>query len=100
MQFGVLNLLDLGIGRVPAAAAAEAKAFVDKVAAYQSAAAFGPWRSRMNFVADDEDNNLHLQDAELLTAGVQSVAPVFDISKIYLDAFSQQTTVAGGTLPR
>ena len=63
-----MNKLDIGIGRVPAKNLDEAKAFVDKVEDYHAAAAFGPWRNNLNFIADDEDFNLHLQDAEVLTA--------------------------------
>jgi hypothetical protein len=77
----------------------EAKAFVDKVIDYHSVAAFGPWRNNLNFIADDEDINLHLQDAEVLTGTVSSTAPVFNQQKIYLDAFQQESGSAGGRYP-
>ncbi len=63
----VTNYLDIGIGRVPAKNADEAKNFVDKVEAYFDPKSFGPWRNSLTFIADDEDQNLHLQDAELIT---------------------------------
>ena len=49
-------------------------------------------------IADDEDNNLHLQDAELIS-GTVSVNPVFNLQKIYLDAFPQQSGSAGSRYP-
>jgi hypothetical protein len=94
------NLLDIGIGRIPAKNEEEAKNFVDKVLEYHSLEAFGPWRNNLNFIADDEDNNLHLQDAETLTATISSTAPIFNQQKIYLDAFRQESGSAGGRYPQ
>lgn len=95
----VLNQLDLGIGRVPAASAEDAKNFVDKVIAYGSSESLGPWRNNSVFIADDEDNNLHLQDAELLTATAASTDSLLNQQKIYLDAFVQETGAGGASYP-
>ena len=92
-------LLDIGIGRIPAATLAEAKAFVDKVIAYSDRQAFGPWRNELTFVADDEDANLHFQDAEVISRQVKNSAPVFNTEKIYLDAFEQQSSASGSRYP-
>jgi hypothetical protein len=94
----VTNLLDIGIGRVPAKNPEEAKNYVDKVISYYSKESFGAWRNNVLFIADDEDNNLHLQDAELIT-GTVSANPVFNIQKVYLDAFEQQSGAAGSRYP-
>lgn len=94
----VTNLLDVGIGRVPAKNIDEGKNFADKVISYYNKEAFGSWRNVVSFIADDEDNNLHLQDAELVS-GTTSANPVFNIEKIYLDAFSQQSSSAGSRYP-
>jgi len=94
----VTNLLDIGIGRVPAKNLEEAKNYVDKVNSYYSKESFGAWRNNVLFIADDEDNNLHLQDAELIT-GTVSANPVFNIQKDYLDAFDQQSGSAGSRYP-
>lgn len=96
----VINQLDIGIGRIPAKTLEEARNFVDKVLDYHSPDAFGPWRNNLNFIADDEDNNLHLQDAETLTATVSSTAPLFNQQKIYLDAFHQENASSGGKYPQ
>lgn len=96
----VANLLDIGIGRIPAKNITEAKNFVDKLEAYYNKESFGPWRNQLSFVADDEDNNLHLQDAEIVTATSASVNPVFNIQKIYLDAYQQVSGSAGSRYPQ
>ena len=94
----VINLLDIGIGRIPSKNTEEAKNYVDKAMAYYSKESFGPWRNNVSVIADDEDNNLHLQDAELIT-GTVSANPVFNIQKIYLDAFQQESGAAGSRYP-
>jgi hypothetical protein len=94
----VTNFLDIGTGRIPAKNAEEAKNYVDKVISYYSKESFGAWRNNVSFIADDEDNNLHLQDAELITSTV-SANPIFNIQKIYLDAFQQESGSAGSRYP-
>ncbi|MBC7874592.1 MAG: type IX secretion system sortase PorU, partial [Ferruginibacter sp.] len=96
----IINLLDIGIGRIPAKNIEEAKNFVDKVAAYFAPQSLGPWRNNMTFIADDEDNNLHFQDAEIITATAAAVAPVFNQQKIYLDAFQQESGAGGSSYPQ
>jgi hypothetical protein len=95
----VMNLLDIGIGRIPASTNEEAKNFVDKLVTYLASQSLGPWRNQMTFVADDEDNNLHLQDAETITATSSTVAPVFNQQKIYLDAYQQESGAGGSSYP-
>jgi hypothetical protein len=96
----MINTLDIGIGRVPARTPEEARQFVDKVLDYHTPASLGPWRKNLTFVADDEDFNLHLQDAEVLTGTVAGLAPVFNVQKLYLDAFQQESGSAGGRYPQ
>jgi hypothetical protein len=96
----IINQLDVGIGRIPAKNIDEAKNYVDKVEAYYGKESLGPWRNNQLFIADDEDFNLHLQDAEVLTATSQATAPVFDITKVYLDAFKQESGAGGSRYPQ
>lgn len=92
-------LLDIGIGRVPAKTLAEANSFADKVEAYFSPGSLGSWRNEITLIADDEDQNLHLQDAESIATTAASAAPGLTINKIYLDAYRQQTGPGGSTYP-
>lgn len=96
----VVNLLDIGIGRVPAKNIDEAKNFVDKVEVYFSSQALGPWRNNLTFIADDEDGNLHLQDAEIISATAATASPVFNLQKIYLDAYKQESGAGGSHYPQ
>jgi hypothetical protein len=94
-----LDLLDIGIGRIPAGAPADAQHIVDKVIAYNTTQSLGPWRTEMTFVADDGDQNLHLQDAETISGTVAQTAPQDHPDKIYLDAYPEQAGTGGGRYP-
>ncbi|MBI3717046.1 MAG: type IX secretion system sortase PorU [Sphingobacteriales bacterium] len=93
------NLLDIGIGRIPAKNVTDAKNVVDKIIAYTQKESLGPWRNDLTFVADDEDANLHLNDAETMSATVSSVYPLGNEQKIYLDAYKQQSGSGGSRYP-
>lgn len=94
-----IPLLDLGIGRLPVRTVEQAKRMVDKIIRYTSSSSLGMWRNHMTLVADDEDYNLHLEDAELHAALIQKVAPQFRVQKIYLDAYQQQSNAGGSRYP-
>jgi len=91
--------IDIGIGRVPASSPAEARTMVDKIIRYHEPVSLGPWRSHLSFVADDEDQNLHLTDAELHAAAIEGIAPVWNIGKTYLDAYRQESGAGGSRYP-
>jgi hypothetical protein len=94
-----LNLLDIGIGRIPAQTAAQARDYVDKVISYKDPGSLGRWRNELTFIADDEDFNLHLHDAETVTAAAAGVNPLFNYNKIYLDAYRQESNASGSRYP-
>jgi hypothetical protein len=96
----IINQLHIGTGRIPARNINEAKNYVDKIETYLSAASFGPWRNNQLFIADDGDFNLHLQDAEVLTSTSQTIAPVFNLTKTYLDAFRKESGAGGSHFPQ
>jgi hypothetical protein len=93
------GLLDIGIGRIPARTPAEATSVVAKVVRYNSASARGPWRNIISFTADDEDNDIHLNDAEYVSGIASSTLPRLNLSKTYLDAFQQESSAAGSRYP-
>jgi len=94
-----VNTLDIGIGRVPAKNMAEANAYVDKVISYTGRESLGPWRNHLTFIADDEDFNLHIQDAETITAAAVATNAHFIQNKLYLDAFPQESNSSGSRYP-
>ncbi len=98
-QNNTASLLDIGIGRIPARNITEAKTMVDKIIHYQSAASQGAWRNQSVYVADDQDDNLHLTDAETISADANAVNPLINQYKIYLDAYPIVSSSAGARYP-
>ncbi len=93
--------LDIGIGRFVVSNAAEAKMAVDKSIHYatKTPEVMGSWRNMITFMADDGDGNRHLKDAEYLSDFMKANYPVYNIDKIYLDAYPQVSTPAGQRAP-
>lgn len=80
--------LEIGIGRLPVKNIDEAKQVVDKLINYgTNKNTIGQWRSKVAFVADDGDGNIHQQDAEAFSTMVNTSFPAYQTEKIYLDAF-------------
>lgn len=97
-SFTPVSYLDIGIGRVPASTAAQAKAYADKVVGYVHS--FGPWRNQLTFVADDEDQNTHFNDAEVISATAAEADSNINRMKIYLDAYLQESGTGGSRYPQ
>lgn len=92
-------LLDIAIGRIPARTVLQAKMVVDKIINYQTQSDFGPWRNEITLVADDEDFDLHFQDAEAHARIVEQGQSVWNLNKIYIDAFKQSSGTGGSRYP-
>jgi hypothetical protein len=94
------SLMDIAVGRLPVSTAAEAEDLVTKIINYDTQIeGFGDWRSRLTFFADDEDGNLHLDDTENIAQLVTGRDTVYNIDKIYSDAYPQVSTAGGSRYP-
>jgi len=98
---GATGSLDLGMGRFPVSDLDQAEAILDKIVNYASKndTIQSSWRNEMTFIADDEDTNLHLHQAEELCDIVDTQYPVYNINKIYLDAYQLVNTPSGARYP-
>ena len=79
--------VDMVISRLPVSSNEELEAALQKVIDYEETPSFGPWRNKINLVADDEfgqssTETKHTEDSENLAENY--IPRVFDISKIYL----------------
>lgn len=91
--------LDIAIGRIPATNPDNAAIMVNKIIRYQGNPDRGDWVSRLVFIADDEDGNLHQNQADGLAETARNNYPNYNIQKIYLDAFNEVTTAGGARNP-
>ena len=93
--------LDMGVGRLPVRSLEEATSAVNKIIYYceNSLKVKNDWRNVLCFVADDGDVNLHMNQVEDLTTSIHTTYPVYNIDKIYLDAYQQESTPGGQRCP-
>jgi hypothetical protein len=93
--------MDIGIGRFPVSNTGEADLMVQKVKHYMKpkAAVAGDWRNNITFMGDDQDNNLHFNQAESLSQIVDTARNILNISKVYLDAYPRQAIPGGFRYP-
>lgn len=90
---------DIGIGRLPVSDTLQAGIIVSKIARYISPLNRGNWKNVITMVADDEDGNSHISDAEGLSSILRDSVPSFNVNKIYLDAYKQVTSSNGQSYP-
>lgn len=93
--------IDIGVGRFPVTTTDQAKNIVDKIIRYSSVSdtIMSDWRNNITFIADDAEDNLFFQETEELTSIVGQKYPVFNVNKIYLDAYPLVSTPAGSRYP-
>jgi hypothetical protein len=97
---GASELLDIGIGRFIVRTPDEAQMAVDKVLHYAtSPLSLGDWRNMITFVADDENGNTHMNQAEQLADFLDTTYRSYNIDKIYLDSYQQISTPGGQRYP-
>lgn len=83
--------INIGIGRIPARTVEEANMFINKLISYQRPqkdSALQPYT--FSWIADDGDNNLHVQDAEDFSQILNSKNENFPTKKVFLDQYPQQ----------
>ena len=95
------GMLDLAVGRFPVRNINQANVVVDKTITYMhnEAKTHGDWRNTLIVIADDENNNTHLNQAEQLASKISESNPEFNIEKLYFDAFKQVSTPGGSLYP-
>ncbi|QHV98118.1 type IX secretion system sortase PorU [Spirosoma endbachense] len=92
--------MDIGVGRLPVKSSDEAKTVVDKLIRYSADPSLvGDWQTRVMFVADDGDYNIHQQDANSLATTVETKDPSYRPERIFLDAYPQESTSNGQKSP-
>jgi len=95
------DIIDIGIGRLPVKTPEEAEQAVDKIIHYSvpSVETEGDWRNIITFVADDEDLNDHIDQAEQMAVNIENSYPDINLDKIYLDSYVQVASPGGNRYP-
>jgi hypothetical protein len=108
---------DAGVGRLPVKSVSESQTALAKILKYSTAPGFieqnnmpscsntgtcsvyGDWRNTITFMADDEDNDIHLVQAEALANFVDTTYDNYNVDKIYFDSYLQVATPGGDRYP-
>ena len=117
---GIGDKLAIGVGRIACETETEANAMVDKIVAYMrhpsaevmeggcmgtADADDGRWRNRICFVSDDMDGNggpteiEHMVNSDEHATKLAEEHPEYDVTKIYMDAYPQESTPGGERYP-
>ncbi|WP_026751201.1 type IX secretion system sortase PorU [Sediminibacterium sp. C3] len=100
--------LSIAVGRIPVSNLTEANQYINKLIRYHqpnrnnnssTSNTDNAWRSQLVFIADDKDQNLHLNDAESIAATALSANPALTANKIYLDAYPLISGAGGARYP-
>lgn len=86
--------LDIAVGRIPCANANDASISVDKIKRYIYSQPRDDWRTRFTILADDENDGVHMEDAERLLTNLASTPAGnrFVVQKVYCDAYERQSS--------
>lgn len=95
------DVIDIGIGRLVVRTSLEAEQAVDKIIHYSvsSSETSVDWRNVITFIADDEDLNDHISQAEQMAVDIENKYPDINLDKIYLDSYKQVSSSDGNRYP-
>ncbi len=92
--------MEVGVGRLPVTSPEEAQTVVDKLIRYASdPTVAGDWQTRVMFVADDGDYNIHQRDANQMAVSVEESAPAYRPERLFLGDIAQEITTGGQKAP-
>jgi len=97
------DTVDVASGRIPVSTVQQATEVVDKILSYYNAASFGDWRNTITLIADDidETSDITLQSGvEKIADSIKKNNPIFNVNKIYADAYKQETSSGGERYPQ
>ena len=90
--------LCISVGRISVRTPEEARVYVDKLASYHSRLPQGDWKNKIVILADDQDNGVHLEQAESMLdhVAVAPDGPNVMFNKVYVDAYEKVNGVTEG----
>ncbi len=93
--------LDVAVGRIPCHDASIAQQIVDKIIRYRNNEVVGAWKNHVYMLADDVNDNLHMEDAETVADNIfQATGQNINLNKVYWDAYPIEHSATGNTYPQ
>jgi len=113
--------MQIGVGRIPCETVSEGRGYLNKLANYMSEntnpsgdaycigdealSPYGAWRNDIVFISDDLDGNggpfesSHMNNSEAHFNRIREEYNDYNVVKIYMDAYQQETTPGGERYP-
>lgn len=93
--------LRVSVGRMPVKSETEARQMVDKLIKYVTEPDFGAWRNQVMILADDQDNGIHLDQAEDVYKAMRGTETGrnYRYERLYLDSYPLTQTGTGAGYP-
>ncbi len=95
----LINSMDVAVGRIPAYTTEQANGVVDKLERYIKNEDLGNWKNQAIFMADDGDDNLHVEETDSVCSIFEHLNPDLLTRKLYLDSYTQEVTAVGEFYP-
>lgn len=89
----------IGVGRIPVTTATQAREVVDKLETYIRNEQTGGWKNIICMLADDGNDNIHMQDAEAVISNTTSYFPDYHVKRIYWDTYERTNGSTGNGYP-
>ncbi len=94
---------DIAVGRMLVSNVNQAEQMVQKVIDYYDQRSYGRWRNNITLIADDidepTDDSMQFKLNELADA-IQTNKPFFNVNKIFMDSYVQETSSGGERYPQ
>lgn len=97
---GTTGIMDVGVGRLPISDIDQAREMVDKIISYSLPKNINSWVNDICFIADDEDNNIHMRDADFLASYIENNYADYNVKRLFLDDYVQEVTSSGERYPQ
>lgn len=83
------DIMNIGIGRIPARSAASAEVYVKRLESYLLTPDKGEWRTKLLMFADDGNNGDHMNQTDTMEQEMRSTlsGSSFTFNKVYIDAY-------------
>ena len=104
--FGTFNIgnavIHTAVGRMPIKSLNEGHTVMDKLEDYLLNPDMGNWRNNIMVIADDQDNGVHLEQAEATIQAMKSQGKgnQYLYEKLYLDSYPLEYTGKGASYPQ
>lgn len=94
--------INVAVGRMPVKSLSEANTVIDKLEKYLFDTDYSGWRNNIMIIADDQDNGVHLDQAESVVEALRGSGKGNDYiyEKLYLDSYPLEFTGTGAEYPQ